>query len=367
MKILALADAAYIHTQKWARYFTSRRHKLEIISFRHSELEYAQVHYIDTGVSRPEGGNWHYLLGLPAVRQRISQVAPDLLFCQFLTSYGLIGALLKSSLPLVIRLQGADIQVTPDRSLLHRLTAGYALNRSDLIIMAGSHMRDRVEQLVGVGKCIMSMPLGIDLQLFNQVKTSERREFSCITNRLLKKHNNVDLILEAISLVRNIQPSVHLTIAGHGPLRPYLEGMVHRLDLKPWVTFLGEIANEAMPDLLRGHSLYLSAKNTDGTSNSLLEAMACGTFPLVSDNPANWPWISDGNNGFLVPIDEPESLALRILEAFGASQLRTQARRINFEIVKSRGDLLLNMEQCETAMEQLLLGARTDGSANRRG
>ena len=131
--------------------------------------------------------------------------------------------------------------------------------------------------------------------------------------------------------------------------------MVQRLDLAPWVTFLDEVPNEAMPALLRKHSLYLSATSSDGTSISLLEAMACGTLPIVSDIPANQAWITGGTNGFLVPLDRPDLFARRILEAFGSPQLMSSARPINWDIVKERGNHLLNMKRVTQATEQLLL------------
>ena len=356
MNILALADAASIHTQKWARYFASRGHELEIVSFTPAKLDYAQVHHIHTGVVRPEGGNWRYLLGLPAIHRHILRNAPDLLFCHYLTSYGLIGALLKSSLPLVIWLHGTDILVTPERSPLYRLMARYTLARSDLIIIASANMKNRVKQLVGAHKRTIIVPIGADLQKFNQTKPLERKKFTCISNRRLVKNSNIDLILKAIALVRWVQPGVHLTIVGNGPLKPELETLVHRLDLGEWVTFLGQVPNEAMPDLLRKHSLYLSATSSDGTSNSLLEAMACGTFPFASDTPANQPWITSGTNGFLVPLNQPDLFARRILEVFESPQLVSRARRINWDLVKERGDYLLHMARAEQAVEHLLNG-----------
>ena len=364
MKILLLADAAHIHTHKWASYLASRGHELEIISFRPATLDYARVHYIDTGAVRTEGGNWHYLLGLPAARRCILQMAPDFLFCHYLSSYGLIGALLKSSFPLVIRLQGTDILVTPDRSPLYRLMARYALARSDLIMVAAAHMKQRVQQLVGVSKRIIVMPIGADLQKFNQAGPSKCKKFTCISNRRLDKNSNIDLLLEAIARIRQVQSGVHLTIVGDGPLKSDLESIVHRLDLSSWVTFLGQVPNDAMPDLLRKHFLYLSATSSDGTSNSLLEAMACGTFPIVSDIPANQPWISSGINGFLVPLNRPDLLAQRILEAFESPQLILRARPINWGIVKERGNYLLNMERAEQAVGQLLEGNLAKKSGN---
>ncbi|MCB0163493.1 MAG: glycosyltransferase [Anaerolineae bacterium] len=352
MKIVALADASHLHTQKWASYMRSRGHELEIISFEPAKLDYAQVHYIKTGVHKVNGGNWYYLLGLPLVRRHLLQAKPDLVFCHYLTSYGLIGALLKFSLPLVTRLQGTDILVTPNRSVWYRLMARYALNRCDLIMMAAAHMEPHVHRLAA-GKPTLVVPLGVDLRRFNQMNSSERAEFSCICTRQLVKNSNIGLILEAVARVRQIQPAVHLTIVGDGPMKSDLQIMVNQLDLTTCVTFLGEVPNNIIPKLLSQHSLYLAATTSDGTSNSLIEAMACGTFPIVSDIPGNQPWINNGVNGFLVPLGRADLMVDCILEAFGSPKMISNAQQINLEIVRDRGDYHSNMARAEQAMEDL--------------
>jgi glycosyltransferase involved in cell wall biosynthesis len=225
--------------------------------------------------------------------------------------------------------------------------------------MSGAHLSDRVNRLGAGGKRNLVTTIGVDIKQFDQARSSCRTEFTCITTRLLKKNSNVDFILEAIASVRDSQPRVHLTIVGEGPERPNLEALVRRLDLAPWVTFRGEVPNRLMPELLRTHDVYLSATASDGTSVSLLEAMACGAFPIVSDIPANRPWIRDGVTGFLVPLGHSELLTARILQAFGSPDLNARARRVNREVVEERGDYLSNMKECEAALQQLLNGRST--------
>jgi glycosyltransferase involved in cell wall biosynthesis len=61
--------------------------------------------------------------------------------------------------------------------------------------------------------------------------------------------------------------------------------------------------------------LYISASHVDGSSVSLMEALACGLPCLVSDIPANREWVTDGENGWLFPDGDAEALAARILQA----------------------------------------------------
>ena len=54
-----------------------------------------------------------------------------------------------------------------------------------------------------------------------------------------------------------------------------------------------------MPAYLNAADIYVSTSLSDGTSLSLLEAMACSLPVVVTDIPANKEWITDGHNGFL--------------------------------------------------------------------
>jgi glycosyltransferase involved in cell wall biosynthesis len=53
----------------------------------------------------------------------------------------------------------------------------------------------------------------------------------------------------------------------------------------------------------------------DGSSVSLMEALACGLPCLVSDIPANQEWVTEGQNGWLFPDGNVDALAAKILAA----------------------------------------------------
>jgi glycosyltransferase involved in cell wall biosynthesis len=76
-----------------------------------------------------------------------------------------------------------------------------------------------------------------------------------------------------------------------------------------------------LPGFLRAADVYVSASSSDGTSSSLLEAMASGLYPVVSDITANRPWVEHGKNGLLFAVGDAASLAeaLRLCAAQRAS------------------------------------------------
>lgn len=77
---------------------------------------------------------------------------------------------------------------------------------------------------------------------------------------------------------------------------------------------------------------------TDGTPNSMLEAMLMGAFPIQSDTVSTAEWITSGDNGFLVPPEDPEAIAVAIRRALSDNTLVDRAAEINERITMERID-----------------------------
>jgi hypothetical protein len=91
--------------------------------------------------------------------------------------------------------------------------------------------------------------------------------------------------------------------------------------------------------------LYLSASHSDGTSISLLEAMACGRPALVSDIPGNREWVQPGVNGWLFPDGDEKALAQAIVRAVDQRQQLPEMGRAAREIAEQRADWERNFQE----------------------
>jgi glycosyltransferase involved in cell wall biosynthesis len=106
--------------------------------------------------------------------------------------------------------------------------------------------------------------------------------------------------------------------------------------------------------LLRRSRVFVSPSLHDGTPNSLLEAMACGCFPVVGDIESMREWIRQGVNGFLVDANSPESMALGIIQALGNPALQEAARNENARIIAGRADYRRCMALVEAFYQKLI-------------
>jgi glycosyltransferase involved in cell wall biosynthesis len=197
------------------------------------------------------------------------------------------------------------------------------------------------KEIEGLGiqrKKMSTFPMGIDPN-FSRVGIEKKmnlhhRPITVVSNRNLLAIYDVSSLIRAIPLVLKEEPNVRFVIAGDGSERDKLEKNAEDLKVKEFVQFLGRIPHEKMPDLLSRADIYVSTSLYDGTSVSLLEALASGAFPVVTDIPANREWISDGENGFLFPINKEECLANKILESIRDPALAEKSRHRNVSVVR---------------------------------
>src|SRR4030042_5310426 len=162
------------------------------------------------------------------------------------------------------------------------------------------------------------------------------RPYKILSDRNLLPIYNVSLLIRAIPIVLKEEPRAKFLIAGDGSEKKKLEREVENLNLGSSVQFLGGIPHKEMPNLLAQSDIYVSTSLCDGTSVSLLEALASGAFPVVTDIPSNREWVSDGENGFLVTEENENLLSKKIVEAIRDQRLLGEACEKNRKIVEQR-------------------------------
>ena len=107
-----------------------------------------------------------------------------------------------------------------------------------------------------------------------------------------------------------------------------------------------------MPALLASADIYVAATLSDGASISLLEAMASGLFPIVTDLPGNREWLTGDGDGPLNPGDDAR-LASRLEQAICDPSLRASAALLNRRTVEARGEREVNLARLGTIYDAL--------------
>lgn len=253
---------------------------------------------------------------------------------------GLIGAwagrLLKK--PVVVTIHGSDFRMATERSSFLTKIFLYVCQRAKQIMCVSELQEKEIEKMGIMQEKILTFPMGIDKSFLEAGRNREEKLVSqshiVLSNRNLLPLYNVSLLIRAIPTVLKEEPHTEFIIAGDGQERETLEQEGRSLNVSSSIDFLGRVPHEKMADLLAQTDIYVSTSLYDGTSVSLLEAMGSGAFPVVTDIPANREWITNGQNGFLVPIDEEKYLANRIIDAIRDPRLLEKGRIENLSIVE---------------------------------
>jgi glycosyltransferase involved in cell wall biosynthesis len=240
--------------------------------------------------------------------------------------------------PVVVTIHGSDFRMATERSSFLTKIFLYVCQRAKQIICVSELQEKEIEKMGIKGKKILTFPMGIDKSFLeagrNRGGKMVNQSHVVLSNRNLLPLYNVSLLIRSIPTILKEEPHTKFIIAGDGQEREALLKEAENLNVSSFIEFLGRVPHEKVADLLATADIYVSTSLYDGTSVSLLEAMGSGAFPVVTDIPANREWITNGQNGFLVPFDEEEYLANRIVDAIRDPNLLEKGRIKNLSIVE---------------------------------
>ncbi len=135
---------------------------------------------------------------------------------------------------------------------------------------------------------------------------------TCLAN--IRKVKGIDVLIRTAQRVCRELPNTVFVIAGSLYERDYseeIQGMIRSLNLERNVKLLGFVGDPV--PLLKMSDAFCLLSRSEGFSNALLEAMACGVPSIVTRVGGNPEAITDGENGFLVPVGDDAAAAEKLL------------------------------------------------------
>ncbi len=280
-------------------------------------------------VGRRPGVDWTLLRQL---KQLFGEFAPDLVHCHQYTPWFYGGwAATRLDLPVVFTEHGRH---QPDHPRLRRILFNRYLMRHTGAVTAVSHSIRRAlieNEKIPAGR-IRVLYNGIDHHRFHPDEEGRRRmreELGLRGDELAIGHagrfmpvKNQALLLRALARLTGLRPELRWRafLAGKGPLEDELRAQCAELELGDRVVFLGQ--RRDVPELLRAFDVFALSSFSEGTSVTLLEAMAT-ELPIVTTAVGGNPeLVEDGVNGFLTPDDDTEAFARALAKMEDASLRR---------------------------------------------
>ena len=362
MRICYIVHSQSHFAAPYIDHFARRGHEIHLISFTRDPLPNAVNHHPLPDDCDPTKSAWSYVRAIPQVRRLVRSIAPDLLHAHFLTSNGLVAAA-SGFHPLVVSARGSDVH----NSLRHaarRALIRYVLQRADLVNPVSAELAAKVATLgVPVAKTLC-LSQGIEAKRFDVPRPTRADGIvRLICTRKLHRPYQPQTIVAALARVA-AGMAFHLTFAADGRDLAALRQVVAARGLAERVRFLGGYTPAELPGLLAAADVYVSASLWDGTSPALLEAMAAGVYPVVSDCPANREWLSGEGDGVFFPPDDVDALAAALTRVIAAPTSWAAARERNRALVRERADRETNLDILGTHYERLVaeVGRRPRGA-----
>lgn len=244
--------------------------------------------------TRPDaaGGNVALLRHLPRLAAWLRKVDAPWIHAHYLSSHGTLAWLAQRVYGVRGRLVGSawgsDILVAPQRSALmksvtRRVLRACALTTSDSQVMA-----ERMRELGA--REVMVFPFGLEAM---PAEPGAKDDGLFFANRGLEAIYAPQRILEVFAALA--WPDARLVVANDGTLRAALERVAPAN-----VRFVGRLDEAAQAGWYARARWYLSLPTSDSVSVSVIEAMAQGCIPILSDLPANRELVRDGDNGIIL-------------------------------------------------------------------
>ena len=368
MRICYVADGTSIHTQRWVNYFAKKGHAIHLICWKVMPGYEGNVtiHLLTKLAPKIWAVSQYlsFLYWIFQVRRLIKRIKPDIVDGHFITVYGFLAAC-SGFHPLVVSAWGSDVLIQPNQSPISKFTARYSLNKADRIILLfpTNVLKEQIARLKIDPNKVRSLLLGVDTTEFNPTHRDENIRVTIgiessqpvvISTRALAPIYDVETLVRAIPLVLIEIPRAKFVIAGKGKQQDYLMELARTLGVSNNTKFVGWVSRTELPKYLSSADIYVSSSLSDGASNSLLEAMACGLAPIVTDIPANKPWINEGENGYLFPTRDNKTLASKIINLCTNKEMRDSFGRKSQEIIQQKAEQQTEMKKLEKVYDELV-------------
>lgn len=355
MRILFVGWVDHVHFIRWAEYFAKKGHKVWALSDKRGEIKGVKVlpHFISRLSLRKQG----LILSLFKKMFNI-----DLVHAHW-APFGFIPACADIH-PTVVTAWGSDVYLYDrfDENTKHMIST--ALLKADLITVDSSDLKESMDRFDINKDNIRVVQWGVDTETFKPCPMDfELRksydidhEFVLYSPRNIFEKYNTDIILHAVKKITEVGGDVVLLQKVYQCPQENIDAfmkLARDLNIEQRVRIVEDMPYSQLPAMYNLADVVISVPSTDATPMSVLEAMACGVVPVVSDLPSLHEWITDGVNGFIVPIRDHIALADRILFLINNSK-NDEFANLNVEIIKKRADHAKNMDEVERLYYRLI-------------
>ncbi len=347
-RLLVVSDRRSVHTRRFCRYFREQGHEVHLYDAGTDWEGLADIiqHAADP-VRYPEGNAQRQLFARAArLREVITAIQPDWVHGHFLAGWGWWSALAAHDVPLALTAWGSDVFLLSDDNPHVREFTRWSAKQAHFLTADSQALAAATESLIDGQRPVHLVPFGIDTNQFKPgVDTTTLRRQLLIPDearvilspRQIKSGANIQFIIDAFAEIHQEHPETVLvlktyltTFETQSEFMALIRKKISDLGLWRHVRIVHDLPYEAMPALYELAEATVSVRDTDGTPCTLFESCAVGTPVIASDIPSLSEWITNGENGLLVPTRSSAAIARALRQVLSGGpdidSLKKQAR-----------------------------------------
>ena len=295
-------------------------------------------------------------LRLAGLRRQLRDARPDIVHGHYISDYGFLAAT-GGIRPLVTTAWGSDLLRDPRESAITNRLVRWTIRESALVTYNADVLGTAAASYGARSEQLLKVVLGVDSIFLDPSLAMPQRARPpvIISHRSLDRTLfNVDLIIGAMPQVLRSVPDARLLIGHTGRLDASLRELAQRLGVQASVDFIGRAPDaRSLAGRFANAAVYVAIPDSDGSSVTLLEAMAAGSYPVLSDIPSNREWVAP-DGGTLVPSRDAGALASALSEALSDPGRREKAAVRNRGVIQEHGTWDRNMARMDEAYRRLL-------------
>ena len=236
--------------------------------------------------------------------------------------------------PLVVMPWGSDLIAYADRNPEWRHATEIALRAADGFFPDCDAVRAAGERFVNFpDEKIVQFPWGIRSGSFSREGPTISHEdlgfssdsFTFISTRSWEPVYDIPVLIQAFHRAWQQNGRLRLILLGNGSESGRVRSFIAEHELGHVVATPGLIPAAEMPRWFRAANAYVSCTRSDGTSISLLQAMATGLPVIVTDIASNREWVTEEKNGWLASVGSYEEFADKLLRAANLGPIERKA------------------------------------------
>jgi glycosyltransferase involved in cell wall biosynthesis len=346
LKILYVTSKGSIHDYRFLKKLVN---DYRVLLFHCSEFEMTAeigtLNGLEIISRKPRFKPLPLLSELAFFKKIVNDFKPDIVHTGYVWKVGVLAAFAGVH-PHLSMPWGSDVLTEPDSKFIVKKLVNKVFRTCDHIQCDADFVKSKIisDYTINPEK-ITVFPWGIDLEMFKKSENKQCRanlniphdSFVIIFNRHLEDFYGVEYLMNAFRDFAADKNNVLLLIVAEGTMKSAIREFIGKNNLTDKVRIMGRVSNAELPAILNCSDIYISPSFSDGTSLSLLEAMACGMGIVVTDVPAITEWVS-GDNGFVVPRKNTGQITAALQEYYSNRNLIAKHGEKNIKIAKERAD-----------------------------